>query len=80
MFNREWVNKLWFINIMRYCTTEEINGPQLYISSWIILKNILLREKKGFRKYCAIFQKLNIKTIYTWFGDIDIFKRIKGHV
>lgn len=29
--NREWVSKLWFIHIMRYCTTGEINGPQLYI-------------------------------------------------
>lgn len=62
--NREWVNKWWFIHIMSYCTTEETNGPQLYISLWIILKNILLRGKKGFQKVLCYFSKTSYKKQY----------------
>lgn len=46
----KWINKLWYVLTMQYCSTVKSNELRVYSITWINLKDIMLRKRNQTKK------------------------------
>lgn len=73
----EWINKLWYIQRMEYCSSLKRNELSFHEKTWENLKHILLIERSQSERLQTIWFQLYVILIRQNYGDN---KKISGYL
>lgn len=54
----EWMNKLWAIHTMEYCSFTKRNKLQVHVRTWMNLKNVVLSERSQIKKRVLVYNSI----------------------